>query len=89
MNEVFIIYETTHYGMNVASKIDSIYANYDDALKALNEKNSKCNIIAEFTLTKEPVIGMSKKEIDDSWERNPDRSGGQFTQEEKNRPNWS
>jgi hypothetical protein len=29
-----------------------------------------------------------KRLRDNSWDRNPDRSGGQFTQEEINRENW-
>lgn len=61
MPEVFIIYETKHFGMNEVSRIDSIYANYEEALKVLKEKNLATDG-SSFVLTKEPVLGTAVQE---------------------------
>lgn len=38
-------------------------------------------------LTKK-IEEMKSKEIYNSWKNNPDRSGGQYTEEEKNATGW-
>lgn len=35
------------------------------------------------------IAELERQLSERSWANNPDRSGGQFTEEEKNRPNWT
>lgn len=41
--------------------------------------------IAEIKQLRASVKQLEAKSINDSWDRNPDRSGGQYTEEEINR----
>lgn len=42
-------------------------------------------LIGRIMHLEEKISRMEKEKVDDSWRSNPDRMGGQFTEEELNR----
>lgn len=51
-------------------------------------KMNKRDLVKEIWRLQNCVTQLEKHNTDMSWRLNPDRMGGQFTEEEKNRSGW-
>jgi hypothetical protein len=51
-------------------------------------KMDKRDLVKEIWRLQNRVTQLEKHNTDMSWRLNPDRMGGQFTEEEKNRTGW-
>jgi hypothetical protein len=51
-------------------------------------KITKRDLVMEIWRLRDCVSQLEKQNIEQGWLLNPDRMGGQFTEEEKNRDGW-
>ena len=51
-------------------------------------KTSKRDLVKEIWRLQNCVAKLEKQNSDMGWRLNPDRMGGQFSEEEKNRSGW-
>jgi len=69
--------------MQALTEISDIQEEFDQLMTL-----EKRDLIKEIWKLRDRVAKLEEQNIEMGWRLNPDRMGGQFTEEEKNRSGW-